>query len=376
MTAIDSPIAHRTLSPADDSVTSFPLERPPFRRRRRDTLPPASQLSHFVVGPENRLAGFLGSSDEDLFGFGNPLLLVGPSGVGKTLLALHFAARGATMRATAEGPSSVNYVPAIDFARRYAEAVDTDDLNSFRESFDTAPVLVTDDLHLISHKSGAQNELASRIETRCDEHRPTVLTCRRLPTEIRGLRSRLVGRVLAGLTVPLRPPGQAARQLLLNEFSLVHGIQIDPAPLEMLENGLAPDLSLRSLEAVIKQIDLWSRMNNSEPTMEAVQSVLASIGQKRSVSMATITNTVARYFRVKSAELKSSSRRQSIVRARSLAMWLARRLTSSSLQQIGDSFGGRDHSTVLHAIRKTATLIDHDADLQRAAEELTEKLAE
>ena len=368
--------ADKLIANADKSVKSFPLERPRLRLRRRDSLAQVSSLAHFVVGPENRLAGFLATSREDPFALGNPLLVVGGTGVGKTLLAFHFAARAAILRGTVEGPSEVSYLPAVDFARRYADAVEADDLISFRDELDEACVLVIDDLHQISHKSPAQNELASRIETRCGEERPTVLTCRRQPPEIRGFRSRLVSRVLSGLTVPIRPPERDARRLLLHEFSLLHGVEIEPALLDVLEEGLAKGLSLRLLEGSIKQMDLWSRMNGSTPNIDAVQSVLASIGETRSMTIATISLAVGRYFRVNSSELKSGSRRQSIVRARSLAMWLSRRLTSCSLHQIGDHFGGRDHSTVLHAIRKTESLIAVDGDLRRAADELTEKLTE
>ena len=98
------------------------------------------------------------------------------------------------------------------------------------------------------------------------------------------------------------------------------------------------------------------------------------VGKTEEVSIAAITAAVAKYFRIKVSDLRSSSRKQSLVRARSLAMSLARRLTSKSMHQIGDYFGGRDHTTVLHAIRKTESLLQEDADLRRAADEVTEKL--
>lgn len=355
-------------------VVSFPLERPLMRVRRRDVRPP-TQLLHFVVGPENRLLGFLGGGDESPFAFGDPILLVGPTGVGKTTLALHFAAKGAIRLGIGDGPPPVTYLPAVDFARRYAEAIETDDLVSFREPLEATAVLVIDDLHSIAHKAAAQSELAARIEARGTLGKPTLVTSRRLPGEVRGLRPRLVSRILAGLTVSVRPPEGETRRLLLQEYALLQGIEIDPPLLELLHAGIADDVPPRGLEAAVRQIELWSRMNESVPTIESVETALANVVETRSVTIAAISRAVARYFQIKSSDLKSGSRRQRIVRARSLAMWLARQMTPDSLQRIGDHFGGRDHSTVLHAIRKTDGLIENDADLRRAVEELREKLS-
>ena len=358
-----------------DKVVSIPLERPPLRSRRRGSGPDAARLSHFIAGPENRLAAYVAGAQEDPFGFGNPLLFVGGTGVGKTSLALHFAALGANRRGSERGPATVLYLPAVDFARRYADAVDADDLDSLREEIDTIPVLVVDDIHLIQAKAASQGELASRIESRCLHGAPTVLTCVRLPPDVQGLRPRLVSRSLAGLTLPVRPPGPAARGLLLREYEMLQGIELTPDLRDSLERRLPADCSPRLIEASVKQIDLWCRIHRAAPSEEAIHAAVEAIGESRSVSIAAISNAVARHFRVKTADLKSGSRRQRLVRARSLAMWLARRSTATSLQGIGEYFGGRDHSTVLHAIRKTEASLDHDDELRRAAEELLEKLS-
>ena len=376
-------------------VNSFPLERPALRLRRRGTDPHASAtaLPYFLAGDENRLAAFVCQADAAIFEFGNPLLFIGPTGAGKTALALHTASREATAMGDAHGPATVQYLPAVDFARQYAEAVDADDMPPFRSQIDEAPVLVIDDLNLISDKPAAQDELASRVELRTQAGRPTVLTCRLLPSEIRGMRPMLVSRTLPGLTVPISAPGDETRRLLLRELAVVHaGIQTHSAGpthsagqghsleighdlLDLLAAGLPPDLSCRVLESAVKQIGLWCRMHESSPCVAAVQAALDSVGRGTDVSLSAITSAVARHFRLRSSELKSSSRRQAIVRARSLAMLLVRRHTTKSLHQIGDHFGGRDHTTVLHAIRKTESLLATDADLRRALDEVSEKLS-
>jgi chromosomal replication initiator protein len=356
-------------------VISFPLERPPLRQRRRGADRPGGSLPYFVSGEENQIVAFVCQNNAAIFELGNPVLLLGPSGVGKTSIALHLAARHANELRSRELPADVLCIPAVDFARQYADAVASDDMPPLRLMIDEAPILVIDDLHLIADKPAAQDELAARIDVRTASSAATLLTCRRLPSEIRGLRSLLVSRVLPGLTVPISPPIGATRRLLLRELALHHSLEIDDDLLDVLAAGLDPSLPTRSLEAAIKQISLWCRMNQSEPCDEAVQSVIESVGRGGEISLATITQTVSRYFRQKSSDLRSGSRKQSIVRARSLAMYLARRLTSKSMHQIGDYFGGRDHTTVLHAIRKTESLLREDADLRRAADEVSEKLS-
>ncbi len=356
------------------TVTSFPLERPAMRVRRRDTLHVGGALPYFVAGDENRLVTFVSQADTSVFDFGNPILLVGPSGSGKTAIAMHLAAKQAVAGSTDGEPARVTYYAAIDFARQYAEAGAADDLAPLRQEINDAPILVIDDLHLIAEKPAAQDELALRIENRTVRGLPTLVTCRKLPPEIRGLRPLLISRVLPGLTVPISTPHGESRLQLLRELALHLSLEIEPELLEILDSQLDSRLPARSLEASLKQIALWCRMNNSPPTVESVQNAVNVVGKSQELSLAAIAGATARYFRLKLSDLRSSSRKQNLVRARSLAMLLARRLTSKSMHQIGDYFGGRDHTTVLHAIRKTESLLSDDSDLRRAADEIREKL--
>ena len=358
----------------DQKVTSFPLERPPLRIRRRDTRVVESGLPYFIAGDENRLVSFVCRSEVPVFQMGNPLLLIGPTGVGKTAVAMHLAARQAIASGIGDSVGVVVYMPAIDFARKYAEAVDSDDLPPLRHEIDDASILVIDDLNLIADKSAAQDELALRLDTRIAGEKPTILTCRRLPSEVRTMRPLLVSRCLPGLTIPISPPGMAARRTLLRDLSVHRSLEIEHELLDVLAEGLDAKLTTRALDAAVKEIELWCRMNESVPTLEAIQSVIDTVGRAGEVSLQKITSSVARRFRQKTSDLRSSSRKQQIVRARSLAMYLARQLTSKSLDQIGDHFGGRDHSTVLHAIRKTESLIEQDSDLRSVANDVTESL--
>lgn len=361
------------------AVTTFPLERPAAGPRRRHARVTTGSLPYFIAGPENQLVAFVAtaqssSEQPSAFEFGNPILLVGPSGVGKTAIAMHLAARGAVEASVDGEPGKVVYYPAIDFARQYAEAIAADDLPPLRSEINDAAILVIDDLHLIADKPAAQDELAMRIEARVMAGLPTIVTCRRLPPEVRGIRPLLASRVLPGLTVPIAVPTGPSRSMLLREMALHHGVEIDSELIDILDAGLSDQLAPRALESSVKQISLWCRMNDSLATLESVQFAIDKVGTPQDVSLSAITNAVARYFRMKSSEIRSSSRKQNLVRARSLAMFLARQLTGKSMHQIGDHFGGRDHTTVLHAVRKTRSLLESDADLKRAADEVTEKL--
>ena len=361
------------MSSVIETLQTFPLERPLLRGRQRETVTDYL-LPYFIAGDENRLAYFVCQHESSLFEMGNPVLLIGNAGAGKTAIAIHLAAKAAALRNVSDDINAVKYLPAIDFARLYADAVNADDIAPMRQEIDTTPILVIDDLHLINNKAPAQEELASRVEVRTRQALPTILTCRRLPSEVRGLQPMLISRSLPGLTVPIQFPLAPTRSLILSELANKHSVLLDNRLIETLSNALGDRASVRMMSGVIKQIDLWCRMNDSSPCKSAIDAAMHDIQPEGAVPIARIAQAIARAMGLKINDLRSSSRKQSIVRARSLAMMMARQITGKSLNQIGEYFGGRDHSTVLHAIRKTESSLHNDGELSQVARDVTEKL--
>ena len=362
-------ITPRELSPTgDEAVAQAPSDS--GDTQSADTLDPAA---------ENRW-GLIAMS---------PLLLVGPSGCGKTAIATHLATRildevappvpaaesngSAASNAAARSTTSL-FMPGVDFSRYYARAVDSDEITRFRRDIDSAPVLVIDDVHLMVGKPASQDELASRIETRSRSGRPTILTSRRLPTQVAGLRPLLVSRMLPGLTIPIRQPGNEARRELLLEFSRRRQLAIGDDELDLLCEGLDADLPARNLDSAMAHVDLYCRMKGCIANVHAVRAAIGSIQPTTDLSTDRVAKVVSRRYKLKLSELKSGTRRQEVVRARSLAMYLTRQLTGSSYHQIGKYFGGRDHTTVLHACRKTESLMQEDTELRVTADEVTEQL--
>lgn len=352
------------------SVLRIELKTPATGARRRQAVADRPLLPHFFAGPENRLAAFVCGGRESIVGRGNPLLLIGPSGSGKSALAATLAAAEAEHHRAGK----VLWLPAIDFARRYAEAVDGDDVEHFRRPFSEADILLLDDVHLIADKIAAQEELASRLAERLDAGRVTILTCRRLPTEIRGFRPLLASRMLPGLAISVAPPGDQTRRVLLRGLADEAGLSLDDCLLELLAAGLPGGLSAPRLAAAVQHLRLWCRNAEGPVTNEAIQAAINAASSQNEPTIPAIAGAVARRFKLRTSDLKGPTRRQQVVRARALAMFLGRKLTDRSLQQIGDYFGGRDHTTVLHACRKTESLLSENPELSRAADEVTETL--
>ena len=390
---------------ARTGVETFVLERPRIRRRRRrrDRRTQESlggdALPYFIVGRNNAVPHYLATSDYLVSAAGGamvggpidakilrgdpagPILLIGPTGVGKTALAMHLAARfgiAIAERTMADGPAETVYIPASDFARDYVEAIEVDDLATLQRRLIDAAVLIVDDIDQIETRTSAQDELARRIEDRAAAGTPTILSARRTPDLIAGVTPMLATRAMGGWCVPLHHVDREATIRMVAEYALHYGIELDPPWIDALADAVSVDVAgevtARMIESLMQSIRLRMRMEDCDADLDLLQRVIDQTTFRRDVSMAEIARQTARMFGLPTAELKGPSRRTSIVRARSVAMWLSRELAGESTHRIGEHFGGRDHTTVMHALAKIDDALGNDATLDQSITELKEQL--
>ena len=376
-------------SQPNSRLDSIPIETPLDWNRLRDVPQSNPILPYFITGSENRLTAFVNQSIEHVFPNGNPILLTGPSGSGKTAMVIHLAKRlqeialngksfkRATSSADQDVQDSVDvlYMSSDDFHREYTETVAADVLQTLREKIQNASIWILEDLQHLQNKRTSQEELALRIEARTLTEKPTLLTCIKRPSEFSGMRDDFSSRCLTGITLPLTLPGYDARKQILMELSIHHEVNLNDELISMLLLNIEADVSVRKLDSLIRSISLWCRMHQSSPTCEAIKLAVESGAKTKNISLSKITSAVAKHFKIRSSEIRSGSRKQKLVRARSLAMLLARQLTTKTMLQIGNFYGGRDHTTVLHALRSTEEKLAKDSQLAHALDSIKDQLS-
>ncbi|MCH1496377.1 MAG: DnaA/Hda family protein [Rubripirellula sp.] len=367
-------------------LDSIALERPLDWNRRRDAPKIHPILPYFITGEENRLTAFVSQSISHVLPEGNPILLTGPSGAGKTVMVIHLAAqitqsdrlKSEDEKATTElndgSAIEVLYTTANDFHREYTENVAADVLQTMRDKINQASVWIVEDLEHIREKVSSQQELSLRLESRILDGKPTLLTSNQRPHDVKGFKADFCSRCVGGLSLPLTQPGYDAKKQIISELMIKHDVNAAENLLGELLARLDSEVPVRSLEAIIRSIKLWCTMNQSEPKSEALDYATESTSKTLDISLHKINAAVAKHFKLKRADLRSHSRKQTLVRARSLAMLIARNVTDQTMQQIGKYFGGRDHTTVLHALRSTENRLQEDPQLLDAMERIKSQL--
>ncbi len=348
-----------------DGVTSIPISGYTADCAAGPGKRHGPRLRHFLAGPENRLVEVAVRSAFDGTEVGdNPLVLYGPSGTGKSHLAWGLAAAWKSQRRS----PGVACLTAVDFARQMAEAIEAQAMADFREEFDHLGLLVVEDIGLLAGKEAAQRELAHLLDRLITESVRVVVTAAAAPEQLPGILPRLQSRLAAGLTVPLALPSAETRLEALRQWAALRGLVLSDAVAQSLAAGLqtsVPELfgALVQLEAAGETIDL-----------EAVCNYLECSRVGRRLELPEIASATARHFSLRAKDLRSASRRRAVVRARGVAMYLARELTGTSLHQIGVFFGGRDHTTVLHGCRRTAELLETEPSIRQAVQQVRQQI--
>ncbi|HEX5445862.1 MAG TPA: DnaA/Hda family protein, partial [Pirellulales bacterium] len=304
----------------------------------------------------------------------SPLVFYGVPGTGKSHLAQGLAAEWQRLHLD----QRVVCVTAADFARQYAQAVEDRTINRWRSVYREADLLVLEDLTTLATKPAAQTEWLHTLDAVADRLGLVVITSRLAPYEMNGLSAGLQSRLSAGLCIGLSPPEAAARRAIVARLVADRELRITDSAARLLADSLpvtVPELAGAVAGLAFAAEQAGKRGVAATINEQSVRELLAGGDHRRAPTLQHIARQTARYFTLHVAELKSPSRRRTVVMARDVAMYLARQLSGKSLKQIGQFFGGRDHTTVLHGCRKTESLMQTDPLTHGAVLELRQGLA-
>ncbi len=286
----------------------------------------------------------------------NPLFVYGSTGLGKTHLVQAIGNHLLEQRPAA----NVRYIHAEQFVTDVVRAYQHKAFDSFKRSYHTLDLLLIDDIQFFGNKSRTQEEFFYAFNALIEAGKQVVITSDRFPKEISGIDDRLISRFGWGLTVSVDPPELEMRVAILMKKAESEGAVIDEDVAFFIAKHIRSNV--RELEGGLKRVLAFSRFNNVPVSIlsakEALKDLLAVLN--RQISIDNIQKTVADYYKIKVAEMYSKKRVRSLARPRQIAMALAKELTPMSLPEIGEAFGGRDHTTVLHACRKVQQLVEAD----------------
>jgi chromosomal replication initiator protein len=319
---------------------------------------PRNTFETFVVGSNNQFAHgaaiAVAKSPSKTY---NPFFVYGGSGLGKTHLLQaigHFVIGS-------HKSSRVVYLSSEQFTNEFIDAIQHGTLVKFRKKYRYADILMIDDIQFLAGKERSQEEFFHTFNTLHDGHKQIVLSSDRPASEIEKLEQRLVSRFEWGMTAELQPPDIETRIAILKKKAETLNIALEPWVIEFLADRIRNNV--RRLEGALMRVASYKSLSDREITREVIENLLRDIFQeqaRRAVTIEQIQRKVAEHFDVRLADMTSKRRPANIAFPRQVAMFLSRELTNSSLSDIGDAFGGKDHGTVIHACKLVKRRIEED----------------
>ena len=358
----DEPAIPREASLAGDRVV--PGKEIPFN--------PKNTFDTFVVGNNNTFAHAAAIAVAQTPGKSyNPLFLYGGVGLGKTHL-LH--AIGQYVVKHKKG-ARVTYVSTEKFTNEFIDAIQNSQLVRFRRKHRQSDVFLIDDIQFLAGKERIQEEFFHTFNTLHESRKQIVLTCDRPASEIQGLEQRLVSRFEWGLVTDLQPPDVETRLAILRKKERLMGVELP----EEIMNFLAQRIrtNIRRLEGALVRVTSFASLTGRKLTLEVVEGLLREVLHEEgrfTISIDVIQKKVAEHFDIRLADMTSKRRPENIAFPRQIAMYLSRQMTESSLNTIGEAFGGRDHGTVLHACRLVKDRMQVDAHVRQVVSYLEKQL--
>ena len=340
-------------------VVATPAER---ASREEHRLNPGFTFTNFVNGKANQIARAAAIQVAENPGTAyNPLFIYGGTGLGKT----HLLQAIGTEVLKRNPKAKVRYIHAEQFVADVVRAYQHKSFDSLKRYYRSLDLFLIDDVQFFVGKSRSQEEFFYTFNALFEAHKQVAITSDCFPREMTGIEDRLISRFGWGLTVAVEPPELEMRVAILLKKAENDGVRLDENVAFFIAKHIRSNV--RELEGALKRVLAYARFNNATVSVatarEALKDLLAVLN--RQVSIENIQKTVADYFKIKVSEMYSKKRFRSVARPRQVAMALAKELTQQSLPEIGEAFGGRDHTTVLHACRKTAELRESDQEFAR-----------
>lgn len=361
--------AARTNSPSVEEVT--PLDRGALTKEV--LFNPNNTFDTFVVGNNNTFAHAAAIAVAQQPGKSyNPLFLYGGVGLGKTHL-LH--AIGQHVAKHKKG-ARVTYVSTEKFTNEFIDAIQNNKLVGFRRRYRQSDVFLMDDIQFLAGKERIQEEFFHTFNTLHEAHKQIVLTCDRPASEIQNLEQRLVSRFEWGLVTDLQPPDVETRLAILRKKERSMGVELPEDIINFMAQRIRTNI--RRLEGALVRVTSYAALTGKKLTIEVIEGLLREILHEEgrsTISIDTIQKRVAEHFDIRLADMTSKRRPENIAFPRQIAMYLARQMTESSLNTIGEAFGGRDHGTVLHACRLVKDRMQVDSNVRQVVGYLEKQLA-
>ncbi len=340
--------------PTGEAAAPGPALVPP---RPRLALNPLYTFENFVTGPCNRMAHAAALAVSDLPGRAyNPLFIHSSVGLGKSHLMQAICHK---LQAT-RPDIAIMYISCEEFVNRFIAAIEQGRVEAFRHTFRLLDVLVIDDIHFLAEKDRTQEEFFHTFNALYQAQKQVVLSSDSPPHEIPRIEQRLVSRFNWGLVARIDRPSYETRVAIVRKKAKLRGRDLPEDVVHLI--ATAVDTNIRELEGAVIRVLGYAALSDREVTMdlarEALRDLVHDPGPR--ITLQAVTDAVLARFGVRLADLQSKRRTQSVALPRQIAMFLARRLTNHSLEEIGAFFGGRDHTTVLHAERKIRRQIEAD----------------
>ena len=350
-------VGSRDAAPVAATAPAPRTSQQPSRPRVSPRLNPVFTFANFVEGKSTQLARAAATQVGENPGKSyNPLFIYGGVGLGKTHL-MH-AVGNAILENRPD--AHVSYVHSERFVSDMVKGLQHNRISDFKRTYRSLDALLIDDMQLFAGKERSQEEFVHTFNALLEGQRQIILTCDRYPKEVNGLEERLKSRFGWGLTVAIEPPELETSVAILISKAEAEGIELPDEVAFFIAKRIRSNV--RELEGALRRVianyRFTGRPINLDFAKEALRDLLAL--QERLVSIENIQKTVADYYKIRVGDLLSKKRSRSIARPRPVAMALAKELTNHSLPEIGDAFGGRDHTTVLHACRRIGSLRETD----------------